>query len=90
MSKEDIEQLPVSIEPHEDEFTYDAGDEARMPQIADIPRARRAILKAEANSLKHLLTHKPNNPYCEAYNRAKMYAKPRRAGSFQRELKGWG
>ena len=47
---------PLHRHSREDEISYDAGDEARMFQIANIPRARRAILKAEANSLKHLDT----------------------------------
>ena len=61
-----------------------------MPPIVDIPRARRALLKAEANSLKHRLTHKSNNPFCEACCRGNMCAKKRMGGAFGRELKGWG
>ena len=34
------------------------------------PRAR--DLKAEAKSIRHLMTHAPKNPYCDACQRAKM------------------
>ena len=33
-------------------------------------------LKAEAKSLKHLMTHEPKNPHCAACQQAKMQAKP--------------
>ena len=36
-------------------------------------------LRAQAHSLKHLLTHMPNNPYCASCMRAKMQAKPARS-----------
>ena len=92
IDKDAIETLPVSIVDGADLALeqYEAGDEARMPTIANIPRARRPILKAEAKSLRHLLTHKPKNPLCEACCRGKMCAKKRMGGAFNRELKGWG
>ena len=36
----------------------------------------RRDLKAEAKSLKHLMTHMPKNPHCSSCQRAKMTAKP--------------
>ena len=47
MSQSDMEQLPVSVEPPEDDLSYDVAGEARMPLIVDMPRARRALFKAE-------------------------------------------
>ncbi|MFM7988092.1 MAG: hypothetical protein ACKPKO_53140, partial [Candidatus Fonsibacter sp.] len=45
------------------------GDE--MLSDDDSPTTRRS-LREEANTLYHLLTHQPKNPYCESCRRAKM------------------
>ncbi|MFM7990107.1 MAG: hypothetical protein ACKPKO_63410, partial [Candidatus Fonsibacter sp.] len=37
----------------------------------DAPTTRRSLQEA-ANSLFNLLTHSPNNPYCDSCRRAKM------------------
>ena len=47
-------------------------------------------LKAEAKSTKHLLRHKPFNPYCEDCCRSKMAQKRHMANSYKREPKRWG
>ncbi|MFM7978473.1 MAG: hypothetical protein ACKPKO_04080, partial [Candidatus Fonsibacter sp.] len=51
---------------HGDELL--AGDES----VNDMNRPARRSLQEEANSLFHLPTHKPKNPYCESCRRAKM------------------
>ena len=90
LNKDAIEKSPATIVDEPAEGDLEADDEARMPKIADVPRGRRAILKAEATSLRHLLTHKPKDPFCDDCCRGKMCAKGGRRGAFQRELKGWG
>ena len=61
----DIEsETEVRVEPESDEDfeQLSSGDEA----IDRMSRAARESLREEANSLYHLLTRKPKNPYCEA------------------------
>jgi len=45
-----------------------SGDEAEDQII----HSTELTLREEAHSLYHLLTHKPNNPFCESCRRAKM------------------
>ena len=52
--------------------------------------ARPGSLKAEANSLVHILTHRYKNPYCEARVRAKMKHRKTKKGAFNRVLKQFG
>ena len=52
--------------------------------------AKRGTLKREANSLKHKLTHRCKNPYCDSCIRAKMKHFKTRRGSYKRELKKFG
>ena len=47
-------------------------------------------LKTEAKSLKHLLTHLPKNPHCQACQEAKMKQVYSRRGAFQRPLERFG
>ena len=49
-----------------------AGDvsKAKGPPPSPEPQAR--DLRAEAKSIRHLMTHLPKNPYCDACQRAKM------------------
>ena len=47
-------------------------------------------MKREANSLKHKLTHRYKNPYCDSCIRAKMKHFKTRRGSYKRELKKFG
>ena len=53
-------------------------------------KAKVGTLKAEANTLAHLCTHRYRNPYCESCIRAKMKHFRTKRGAFQRELKAWG
>ena len=53
-------------------------------------KAKVGTLKAEANTLAHLCTHRYRNPYCESCIRAKMKHYRTKRGAFQRELKAWG
>ena len=53
-------------------------------------KAKVGTLKAEANTLAHLCTHRYRNPHCESCIRAKMKHFRTRRGACQRELKSWG
>ena len=61
-----------------------AGDDEVIRQRRD--------LRLEAKSLKHLLTHLPKNPYCDACTRGKMKSVKRFRGSFaaNRHPERWG
>ena len=54
-----------------------SGDEAE----GRIVHPTEISLREEANSLYHLLTHKPKNPFCESCRRAKMKEKRKYSGS---------
>ena len=47
-------------------------------------------LREEANSLYHLLTHKPNNPFCESCRRAKMKEQRKYSGSYKKHYDPMG
>ncbi len=67
----------------------DDGDPTMMnAEEADrrLPKKVRRDLKKEATSLRHLLLHKPKNPYCEACTRGKMRETKSFAGSYKRNL----
>lgn len=51
---------------------------------------RRGTLKNEAKEMRHLLTHRYKNPYCDACVRAKMKHFKTYRGAFKRELKKFG
>ncbi|MFM7979837.1 MAG: hypothetical protein ACKPKO_11020, partial [Candidatus Fonsibacter sp.] len=55
----------------------------------DTPTTRRS-LREEANSVYHLLTHKPKDPYCDSCRRAKMKEQRKYAGSYQNTATCWG
>ena len=63
------------------EAEADSPEDPPMPKDADAarilgkctPHERRCLFR-EAKSIHHLMTHLPKNPYCQACNRAKMYA----------------
>ena len=59
------------MESEEESEQSSLGDEA----VDRMSRAARRSLREEANSLLHLLTHKPKNPYCEACRTAKRKEK---------------
>ena len=78
----DPEQIAAQEEAEQAPAEEDQSEEAQ---------ATRKDLRAEAKSLRHLLTHQPKNPYCDACTRAKMRNKKRFAGAFdaRREPKSW-
>ena len=49
-----------------------------------------ARMKTEAQSLQHQLTHKPNNPFCDACKRGKMTDVRRFKNNSKRGYKEWG
>ena len=59
-----------------------------------IPKSKKdeASLRAEAESVQHLLSHRPKNPFCPVCQRAKMYAPHarRKGGSSTVHSKGFG
>ena len=59
--------------------------------VDGIPRlAKPGVLKNEAKSILHLLTHRYKNPYCKACVRAKMKHFKTSRGAFKRKLKKFG
>ena len=48
------------------------------------------ICEKKQNCLYHLLTHKPNNPFCESCRRAKMKEKREYVGSYKNTATRWG
>ena len=65
--------------------------ELEIDVVDGVPRlARPGSLKAEANSLVHILTHRYKNPYCETCVRAKMKHRKTRRGAFNRPLRKFG
>ena len=57
---------------------------------APVTKAKVGTLKAEAQTLAHLCTHRYRDPYCESCIRAKMKYFRTKRGAFQREMKVWG
>ena len=47
-------------------------------------------LREQAASIKHLLTHKPFNRYCDACVQGKLKMRPHRRGAYRRKPKKWG
>lgn len=65
--------------------------ELEIDVLDGVPRlARPGSLKAESNSLVHILTHRYKNPYCETCVRAKMKHRKTRRGAFNRPLRKFG
>ena len=56
------------------------------PEAAKIVRKTPDELRAEANSIEHLMTHFPKNKHCDAWSRAKMqqHQTPDRSGQLGR------
>ena len=72
---------------------HDDDDEKEMEvegEGAPTKKAKIGTLKAAANTLAHVSTHRYRNPCCESCMRAKMKHFRTRCGAFQRELKAWG
>ena len=79
--------VPELVDSSEDERGQSSsGDES----IDRMSRAARRSLREEANSLYHLLTHKPNNPYCEACRRENMKEQRKYVGSYHNTTVRWG
>ena len=96
------EEMPVDVgsvphrhgeaEAHEeevDEDDPDAGIEVDVYEGSSIKR-KVGVLKKDANSIAHLLTHRYRNPFCESCVKAKMRHFRSRTGAFKREVKTFG
>jgi hypothetical protein len=68
ISRLDDFEAPVPESAGREEDQSSSGDEKGEPVIS----TAEISLREEANSLYHLLTHKPKNPFCESCRRAKM------------------
>ena len=72
-----------------DEDDPDAGIEVDVYEGSSIKR-KAGVLKRDANSVAHLLTHRYRNPFCESCVKAKMRHFRSRTGAFKREVKTFG
>ena len=72
-----------------DEDDPDAGIEVDVYEGSSIKR-KVGVLKKDANSITHLLTHRYRNPFCESCVKAKMRHFRSRTGAFKREVKTFG
>ena len=75
--------VPGSHEPNSDgahpDVLPDAADtEAGVPAPEDRMTMKERLERAEARSLRHLMTHLPKNTYCAHCQRAKITSKPAR------------
>ena len=77
---------PPPAPPHVD--PADIADEEEADRV--LPPTMRRDLRAEAQSVGHLLRHFPANPYCEACRRGKMRKVKRYKGSFVNDASFWG
>ena len=78
-----------AIEEEVDEDDPDAGIEVDVYEGSSIKR-KVGVLKRDANSVAHLLTHRYRNPFCESCVKAKMRHFRSRTGAFKREVKTFG
>ena len=95
------EEVPVDVGPvpcrngdaeankEEVEDDPDAGIEVDVYEGSSIKR-KVGVLKRDANSVAHLLTHGYRNPFCESCVKAKMRHFRSRTGAFKREVKTFG
>jgi hypothetical protein len=86
ISRLDDFDAPVHDGTVREEEQSSSGDEAEDRGIHYIELS----LRGEANSLYHLLTHKPKNPFCESCRRAKMKEKRKYSGSYKNTATRWG
>ena len=63
---------PDPVRPPTGESSVPDGEGSSDPKVAKGVE----VLKKEAKSLHHLMTHVPKNPYCSVCNQAKMYKAP--------------
>ena len=87
-----VEPPPHEPERPEDEPELAPLDEEVGEDIEPLaPEARmRRDLRAEATSLRHLLTHLPKNPYCVHCQQAKTLQRYSHKGAFKREIDQFG
>ena len=88
---QDDEDNPIGEDPVEDD--PEPVDERLVEKPLDPKRDRgERALKEEAQSIQHLLTHTPKNPFCQACSRAKMTKRPSysKGGSTQVEADHFG
>ena len=88
---QDDEDNPIGEDPVED--GPEPVDERLVEKPLDPKRDRgEKALKEEAQSVQHLLTHTPKNPFCQACSRAKMTKRPSysKGGSTQVEADHFG
>ena len=84
----EAEPVPLDLLPPEEGLLEhderEGGDEEPLGEpLGDETTARRD-LKAEATSLRHLLTHLPKNPHCVSCQQAKMRQRYSFKGAFKR------
>ena len=82
----------VGLDPRrhgDSEADPDAGIEVDVYEGSSIKR-KVGILKRDANSVAHLLTHRYRNPFCESCVKAKMRHFRSRTGAFKRKVKTFG
>ena len=72
------------------DMEFGENDEREIDVEGEGAPSKIGTLKAEANTLADLCTHRYRNPYCESCIRAKMKHFRTKRGAFQRELKSWG
>ena len=70
--------LPAHL-PREPQLEEVAEAAVEVAEIAPVVVSKEQQLRIEAKSLRHLMTHKPRNPFCAACQRAKMQSKPARS-----------
>ena len=95
-----LEAAPKEADPKEPEPLVEGPEEAQElvqneeaeDEIEPPPAEgrERRDLKAEATSLRHLLTHLPKNPYCVSCQQAKMRQRYSHKGAFKRDLDHFG
>ena len=83
-----MESAEVVLPP--EPFQPDPEQMDREEAEANLHETIKSRLRREAQSLKHKLTHKPKNPFCDACNRAKMRRGKRFTGSYNRKPEAWG
>ena len=87
----DEEDEGVTDSEHDGESDDDDEGGLEVDVVDGVPRlAKPGVLKNEAKSLLHLLTHRYKNPYCKACVRSKMKHFKTNRGAFKRKLKKFG
>ncbi len=100
---ESMREGDVAAEPAADEPLREEGESASDPRAGEpeglieveVERgesryAKPGVLKREAKTLDHLMTHRYSNPFCDSCIRAKMRHFKTRKGAFKRKLSKFG